>query len=63
MSTYFSENSNFENAYFYCDSCDYKCSRPHHWKQHIFTKKHQKRIFNAVDYSVNDTEKNIFECG
>ena len=62
MATYFSENSILENAYFYCDICDYKCSRPHHWKQHIITKKHQKHIFNAVDNSVNDTEKSIFEC-
>ena len=62
MATYFSKNSILENTYFYCDICDYKCSRPHHWKQHIITKKHQKHIFNAVDNSVNDTEKNIFEC-
>ena len=58
-------NKNAQNAdhTFYCNICDYKCFRPHHWKQHIITKKHQKHIFNAVDNSVNDTEKNIFECG
>jgi len=62
MATYFSKNSEENNTKFYCEDCDYKCSRLQHWKQHILTKKHKKRVFNNIDNSVNDSENPIFEC-
>jgi hypothetical protein len=65
METKFSENSENENADFYCKRCDYKCSMRQHWKQHILTKKHKYSIFNNVDNSVNQTinQKFICQCG
>jgi hypothetical protein len=65
METKFSENSENENADFYCKKCDYKCSMRQHWKQHILTKKHKYSIFNNVDNSVNQTinQKFICQCG
>ena len=58
MATIFSENS---DEHYYCIVCDYKCSLLQHWKQHILTKKHKKRIFNNIDNSVNSSIQ-YFEC-
>jgi len=62
MATKFSKNSEEKNDVFHCKLCDYKCFMLQHWKQHILTKKHKKRIFNNIDNSVNDDIQN-FECG
>jgi hypothetical protein len=32
---------------FYCDKCDYKCSKKYLWNQHIMTRKHVKANFPA----------------
>ena len=29
------------NNVYYCEKCDYECSKSSHWKQHILTRKHQ----------------------
>jgi hypothetical protein len=62
METDFSENSEEENQYFYCENCDYKCSLLQHWKQHISTKKHKIHNFNNVDNSVNHSKQQKFHC-
>jgi len=63
MSTEFSKNSNYLKQNFYCEICDYTCSRKHHLNQHFLTQSHKKRVVNNVDNSVNHTEKsNYFTC-
>lgn len=61
MATKLSKNSELKNGDFYCECCDYTCSLLQHWKQHILTKKHKKRIFNNIDNSVNHVMP-YFEC-
>ena len=38
---------------YYCEFCDYKCSKTSHWKQHILTRKHQ----NGKNGNYNDNKK------
>ena len=37
-------NNNMQNmlSYFYCEDCDYECSKKSSWSQHLLTLKHQK---------------------
>jgi len=37
-------NNNMQNmpSYFYCEDCDYECSKKSSWSQHLMTLKHQK---------------------
>ena len=37
-------NNNMQNmpSYFYCEDCDYECSKKSSWTQHLMTLKHQK---------------------
>ena len=37
-------NNNMQNmqSYFYCECCDYECSKKSSWSQHLLTLKHQK---------------------
>lgn len=37
-----------EKPGFYCELCDYSCSRKFLWKQHIETKKHRERSENEI---------------
>ena len=63
MATEFSKNSKHDKNVFYCEVCDYTCSRKHHLTQHFLTQSHKKQVVNNVDKSVNNTEKfNYFEC-
>ena len=63
MATEFSKNSKHDKHEFYCEVCDYTCSRKHHLNQHFLTQSHKKRVVNNVDNSVNNTENsNYFEC-
>ena len=62
MSTEFSENSENTTMYFYCESCDYKCFKKQHIKQHYMSQKHKNRFFNKfipVENSVNHTMKDV----
>jgi hypothetical protein len=62
MSTKFSENSETKCEYFYCETCDYKCLKKQHIKQHFMSQKHKIRVFNKkpdVENSVNDTENGL----
>ena len=46
---------------FYCEKCDYKCSKLFNWKQHLTTRKH-----NNANFSIYDANKNMLlmcECG
>ena len=38
---------------YYCEICDYNCSKGSHWKQHILTRKHQ----NGKNGNYNDNKK------
>jgi len=63
MSTEFSKNSKHDKQKFYCELCDYICSRKHHLNQHFLTQSHKKRVVNNVDNSINHTENpNYFTC-
>ena len=62
MATKFSENSEENNAMFYCKKCDYLCFKLQHYKQHAMTKKHKCNIFNNVENSVNQTENEKLKC-
>ena len=63
METEFSKNSKHHKPIFYCELCDYTCSRKHHLNQHFLTQSHKKRVVNNVDNSVNNTENsNYFVC-
>ena len=54
MSTEFSKNSIHLKPEFSCESCNYKCFKKHHLKQHFLSQSHQKTFINGVDKSVND---------
>ena len=44
---------------YYCETCDYKCSKSSHWKQHILTRKHK----NGKNGNFNDNKKKApIEC-
>jgi hypothetical protein len=62
MATKFSDNSEENNAMFYCKNCDYLCFKLQHYKQHAMTKKHKCNIFNNVENSVNQTENEKLKC-
>jgi len=65
MATDFSENSEDHKNFYFCNFCDYKCSKKQHLKQHFFSQKHKNRIFNNVENSVNignDTINKYFPC-
>lgn len=59
MSTKNSENSVEK---FYCEKCDYKCTKMQHWKQHLATQKHKvNNVANSVNKTIN--KKVQCECG
>ena len=33
---------------FYCENCDYKCSKKYNWDKHILTSKHIKATYDNV---------------
>ena len=41
---------------FYCENCDYKCSRTYNWNRHILTPKHKK--MSQGDALANEHEQN-----
>lgn len=54
-----------KNANFYCEECDFKCSKSCDWKRHIETKKHMYR-HNGNPFSKLEIKKNaeyICNCG
>jgi len=54
-----------KNAIFYCEYCDFKCSKVCDWKRHIETKKHIYR-HNGNQFSKLEIKKNaeyICNCG
>jgi len=58
-----SENSeNSENMY-YCEKCDYKCSKKQHFKQHLLTSKHKNDMKNDKKISENSEDLYKCECG
>jgi len=59
MATKNSENSEEKNAIFYCEICDYTCSKKQHLRQHYNTIRHTS---NAVENSVNKI-KCTCKCG
>jgi hypothetical protein len=55
-------NNNMQNmpSYFYCENCDYECSKKSSWSQHLMTLKHQK----ANDVLMQANEKYACDnCG
>ena len=60
MSTNFSENSDDCKLNFYCELCDYKCSRKQHMKQHFLTQSHKnKEINKIVNVENSDNQNNL----
>ena len=62
MATKFSKNSDENIENFYCNACDYICSKYQHLKQHNMTKKHKNIVFNNVENSVNQTNNEKLTC-
>lgn len=69
-----SENSEDDKRIFCCKTCNYKCSRKQHLKQHLLTQSHKNKEINKinnVENSVNKTnytfnaieKKNVCICG
>ena len=52
------ENMKNMPSEFYCEKCDYKCSKLFCWKQHLNTTKHQ----NATESYIEATLKYVCEC-
>ena len=49
-----------KNNKFYCEKCDYSCSKSAHWKQHLLTAKHK----NGISATYNGIQKSPshFSC-
>jgi len=69
METKNSENSEDHNSDFYCEVCNYTCSKKQHIKQHFLSQSHKKLTGNQVSNNGNQTiiknvaqKNNIFEC-
>jgi hypothetical protein len=58
-----SENSENSENIFYCEKCDYKCSKKQHYKQHLLTSKHKKDMKNDKKISENSEDHYKCECG
>ena len=48
---------------YYCEICNYKCSRNFLWKQHLETKKHLRNIVNKNENLSTETEFACEICG
>jgi len=51
---------------FYCEFCNFKCSKDCDWKRHILTRKHKKndeRMTNDDDFTPENADSYICECG
>jgi hypothetical protein len=60
METNLVKNSTFK---FYCNICDYKCSKQQHYDQHLLTAKHQKRLSgNVLETLETDDLVKRFAC-
>ena len=46
-----SANENIQNMppKFYCENCDYTCSKKTSWSQHLLTAKHQKANVELIE--------------
>jgi len=51
-----SKLSKIKPELFYCEGCDYKCSRTYNWNRHLMTPKHQK--MSQGDALANEHEQN-----
>jgi hypothetical protein len=58
-----SENSENSENIFYCEKCDYKCSKKQHFKQHLLTSKHKNDMKNDKKISENSEDLYKCECG
>jgi hypothetical protein len=69
METKNSENSEDHKIEFYCEVCNYTCSKKQHIKQHFLSQSHKKLTGNQVSNNGNQTiikniaiNNNMFEC-
>lgn len=61
MATNFSENSESQPLNYVCSSCDYKCCKKQHYKQHCDSAKHKKRIGNTLETNFSENSV-LLEC-
>jgi hypothetical protein len=66
----FTENTLFTPNYFYCNDCDFKCSKNCDWNRHLSTRKHKNvaKMFTNVDdftpkITPNKIQNFICDCG
>ena len=50
------KTSKNEQTYFYCENCDYKCSKKFNWTRHLLTSKHLMEI-NGNDFGAKTSKK------
>ena len=50
------KTSKNEQTYFYCEICDYKCSKKFNWTRHLLTSKHLMEI-NGNDFGAKTSKK------
>tara|TARA_Y100000768_G_scaffold169113_1_gene126589 strand:- start:911 stop:1930 length:1020 start_codon:yes stop_codon:yes gene_type:complete len=48
---------------YFCEMCNYRCSRKFLWKQHLETKKHLRNIVNKTENLSTETEFACETCG
>ncbi len=46
-SNFGAKTSKNEQPFFYCESCDYKCSRRFNWERHVLTSKHKMEVIGS----------------